>query len=340
MNIREIAKLANVSIATVSRVVNRPEVVLPETREQVLAVMRQYDYSPAPPRGSRSGRASTVLLLVPDGGSYLNQRLMAGIENVAGAKEYMVSLCSTHNDAAQLQRLVRAGAEQRYAGIVIAGDDTGEDDAAPLAEAQLPFVLVGNSPAAASCNACYINTEEGAYRMARHLLKMGHHGVTLLCGGNEQRLEAAMRAGLDRAFYESEGRRAWPRRILRVEDSVRGGYLAAGGLVEEGLPDALFATSDEVALGLIGGLRERGIEVPGDVAVAGFSDAPVSSVSAPALTTMEQPTYKLGMVAARMLFDLIDAVVPDTVPQEIVLLPKLKIRTSCGNRKPISTVFE
>ncbi len=337
MNIREIARLANVSIATVSRVINRPEVVLAETREQVLAVMRAHGYNPAPAAGGHTG---SILLLVPYGGSILSQRLMAGLESVAAPRGYVVALGNTGGEAANVKRLVQLGIDQRYAGLVVAGYDTEPGDLLRLNEAQLPFVLVGNSPAAVKFNACYINTEEGAMRMARHLLGQGHRRLALLCGKGAARFEGFVRGGLNRCFGESEQGGPWKGRLLHAEDSVRGGYLAAGEFLEGDLPDAIFATSDELALGLIGAFREQGLEVPRDVAVVGFSDSPVSGVSAPTLTTMEQPTHKLGVVAARMLFDLVDAVVPDAMPQEIVLLPKLKIRASCGNRKPISTLFE
>ncbi len=109
MNIREIAKLANVSIATVSRVVNRPEVVLPETREHVLEIMREHSYTLPPARSGKGGRTGNILLLAPDGGNMLEQRLMAGLESVAGPKGYVITLCNTHGDAAELQRLLQFG---------------------------------------------------------------------------------------------------------------------------------------------------------------------------------------------------------------------------------------
>ena len=131
MNVREIAKLANVSIATVSRVINRPEVVLPETREQVLAVMRKVGYSPAPHAGG-GAQPKAVGLLVPDAEDYLAIRLMAGIESVAARREHAVYLCSTKGGPDRERQAIAGALEQRMRGLVIYTNTLSAEDAADL----------------------------------------------------------------------------------------------------------------------------------------------------------------------------------------------------------------
>lgn len=340
MNVREIAKLANVSIATVSRVINRPEVVLPETREQVLAVMRKVGYSPAPHAGG-GAQPKAVGLLVPDAEDYLAIRLMAGIESVAARREHAVYLCSTKGGPDRERQAIAGALEQRMRELVIYTNTLSAEDAADLQRRRVPFVLVGRSEAAPRHNACYINYEEGGYRMVRHLLELGHQKFLLLCEAGSPNIEARMWEGLCRARRELMTGPGGDRVLHAEGGSIRAGYDAAREVLAGERPDAVFASSDELALGLMKALQENGVGVPGQIAVTGFTDSPVAGVVTPELTTVEQPTHRLGMVAARMLFDLIDdESLLDGTPQEIVLLPKLKVRNSCGNRKPINTLFE
>lgn len=337
MNVREIAKLANVSIATVSRVINRPEVVQPETRAHVLSVMRAHNYNPAA-RGA-AARTGSICLLAEHVGDYLVQRLLSGVESVAARRDCSVYLCGAGGRSED--DLLRAAIGQRFDGLIICSSSLGAESAARLVNAHMPFVLAERCPAAARFNACYVNFEEGAYRMARHLLELGRKRLWLLTSERQPNVSANMREGLLRA-QRTAGLEPDGGRILRApESSVHAGYDAAFEVLSGNLPDAIFAASDELALGLMKALIEHGITVPGEIAITGFTDSPAAGIVTPELTTVEQPTHRLGMVAARMLFDMIDGITAaDATPQEIVLLPKLKIRASCGNRRPINTLFE
>lgn len=341
MNVREIAKLANVSIATVSRVINRPDVVLPETREHVLAIMREHNYAPAlDNRKNKNITATNIILMVPGGGGLVSQQLMSGLESVANRRNYTVFMCNSGNGAGPEERLLQAVLEQRTAGIVMVNTSLSPAAASMLQSAQTPLVMVGRKDTAIQYNTCYINYEEGAYRLVRHLLELGHKKMLLLCGETERLIEQTVLQGARRAFFELQtpGCELLPTVFCR--SGVEGGYRAAAEILENRHLDAVFASNDDLAFGLMEALRERNIGVPSSLAVAGFSDSPAATVVEPKLTTVEQPNHKLGMVAARILFDLIDDDYPDSVPQEIVLLPKLKIRNSCGNKKPINTLFE
>ncbi len=339
MNIREIAKIANVSIATVSRVINTPEVVLPETRERVLDVMRENNYNPMNfARSAINERVKTIQLLVPDSGVYLSQRLLAGIESITARKEYLVQLCNTRNDDDLIKRIIISAIEQKVSGLVFAGESISAEYIQMINDNLIPFVFIGKNETIKSINSCYINFEDGAYKMASHLLELEHSNIVLLCDMENNYLENFMKSGIAKAYSEAaKESNALP--VIRAENSLKGGYDAATEIISK-KPDAVFASGDELAVGLIEGLKEKNILIPKDIAVTGFSDSPVSNYMFPKLTTVEQPTYKLGILAARILFDLIDDGFNEAVTQEIVLLPKLKIRNSCGNKKSINTLFE
>ena len=131
-------------------------------------------------------------------------------------------------------------------------------------------------------------------------------------------------------------------RVLEAEDSVVGGYrICREEILTEKPPQAVFAVSDELAMGVIKAAREENISLPEGLAVAGFTGSEAAAVITPALTTMEHPLERLGAVAARRLIELIeDSALYQVEAHEIVLKSKLKIRRSCGNRKEIYELFE
>ena len=131
-------------------------------------------------------------------------------------------------------------------------------------------------------------------------------------------------------------------RVLEAEDSVVGGYrICREEILTEEPPQAVFAVSDELAMGVIKAAREENIPLPEGLAVAGFTGSEAAAVITPALTTMEHPLERLGAVAARRLIELIeDSALYQVETHEIVLKSKLKIRRSCGNRKEIYELFE
>ena len=131
-------------------------------------------------------------------------------------------------------------------------------------------------------------------------------------------------------------------RILEANDSVAGGYRTCReAILTEEPPQAVFAVSDAMAMGVIKAAREENIPLPDGLAVAGFTGSEAAAVITPALTTMEHPLERLGAVAARRLIELIeDSALYQVETHEIVLKSKLKIRRSCGNRKEIYELFE
>ena len=129
--------------------------------------------------------------------------------------------------------------------------------------------------------------------------------------------------------------------LLNAPNSMAGGYAKTMELLDAGeMPEAVFCASDEQAFGVLKAAHEKGVRVPEELAVAGFTDSPMSNLCDPELTTIDLPIYRLGIIAARMLFDVIEDTGSEVTPGEVVLQPKLRIRRSCGNEKPINVLFE
>lgn len=343
INIRELASLAGVSIATVSRVINNPQLVQPDTREHVLEVMRQVNYSPAWTVESRlSGRSRLIAFLFSEADYYFYSDIRRGLESIAGLRSYTVLYCPISAEPQRRSQQLRTIFEQKLDGAIWALRDFYPEDIKMIDERQVPLVLARKYDSAPTdrYNCCYINFAEASYRMTRHLLEMGHRRIGLMFENVSQQFMSSFCQGWELALKEE----AAPREselLLNAPNSMAGGYAKTMELLERGkMPEAVFCASDEQAFGVLKAAHEKGVRVPEELAVAGFTDSPMSNLCDPELTTIDLPIYRLGIIAARMLFDVIEDIGSEMTAGEVVLQPKLRIRRSCGNEKPINVLFE
>ena len=341
MNIRKVAEMAGVSVATISRVLNHPEQVLPETRDHVLAVMKEQNYTPNWfARGLNLGITKTIALLVPEIESETQQRIISGIETVARNKGYAVFFCNTHGDAQIEDESLRMCENRRVDGIALVSSNISEERVLQTRESGIPCVHVGKNRHSGCDTLCYIDFEEGAYRLTRHLLSFGYTSVDLMLNTAELHKNAQMEAGFAAAVRES--RREITTKLVTCDGGVQSGYVAAQQMIQQGkLPAALITAGDGQALGVLKAAQDAGIPVPQKLAIASMTDSPVCGLVSPPITALELPASKLGMAAGRLLFDSIENKDLELgVPQEMVLQPKLKIRRSCGNEKYIYELFD
>ncbi len=339
VNIKKVAEMAGVSVATVSRVLNHPERVLPETRERVHAVMKEKNYTPNWfARGLNLGKTYTIALLVPNIENGLYQKIISGIETVAYNKQNAVFLCDTRSSGSAEFDYLKMVIERRVDGVVLVSSLMNDQQAGLLSDSRIPCVHIGKHLLPGCETRCYIDYEEGVCRLTGHLISLGHRRIDLLLDSAESRESAQIEAG----FYRACGESGCTGRLHHGENSVQGGYIAAGRLLQsESLPDALVTISHEQAFGVMKAAQDAELHIPDRLALACMTDSAMSSIVTPPLTSLEQPTMRLGMVAARMLFDAIehDEFEID-VPQEMILQSKLKIRKSCGNTKHIYELFD
>lgn len=334
INIREIARLANVSVATVSRVLNTPELVQIDTRERVLQTIQRTGYAPRRNGAARDSAPRVLLFLLDlmDYGFY--EPVAAGLETVAQPRGYAAMFCpisaAAERRAAQMDALLR----QRPAGAIWALRDFYPEEAARFTAAGVPLVLArryDGAPAGLPC--CYTDFTVGSFRMTQHLLSCGCRRVALLVEKVSFQFVSSFCAGWRRAYFEN-GLPFSEEWIVHTPNTVQGGYERVRELLRvPDAPDAFFCASNEMAFGALRAARELGVPVPERLAIAGFTDSPVATLSEPPLTTISQPIRQLGAVTARMLLDRIETP-PDAAlqPQEIVLQPRLCIRGTCGSR--------
>lgn len=340
MNIKEIAKAAGVSVATISRVLNHPEQVLPETREHVLSVMKACNYTPNWfARGLNLGRTNTIALLVPNVELQQFQQLISGVETVTRNKQYAVIFCHTGNDPALELEYLEMVHTRHIDGVIFAPSSLNRAQLAPFLSRGLPCVHVGRNRDAGFDTMCYIDHEEGAFRLTQHLLSLGHASLALLLD-DKLHLEAEqIETGCRRALRGADAHLSVHACRSTIQDGFNAGHRILRGKEEP--PRALIAFSDCQAFGVLKAAEDLGVPVPDRLALATLADSSMCAIVSPAITGMEQPSTRLGMLAARMLFDKIEGDdVESAAPQEVVLQPKLKIRRSCGNRKHIYELFD
>lgn len=313
--IQDVARRAGVSIATVSRVLNRSNhPVRPEVRARVEAAARELDFRPsALARGLAGRETRTLALVVPDIANPYYPRLSRGAEDVASAHGYALIVCNTDHRVDKLELYLRLLREKKVDGILLAGGGHEDpSDLAALAAAGLPLHAVGRHPLRAP--SVRIDNVAAARAAAEHLLGLPRRRVAFVGGPSHHTTFADRRRGYRQALVAAG---LPPRRQLEVEaePTPAGGERAAERLL--GLrqrPDAVFAANDYLAVGLMHAFRLAGLRVPDDIAVIGFDDIPLAPYLTPSLSSVAVPAYELGAAAAeRLLRQLSGAEVEDVL---------------------------
>lgn len=326
--IADVARLANVSSMTVSRVLNDVPNVSPSTRARVRRAMEQLDYRPnVLARGLVSGKSRTLGVITFDTTLYGPGAALLGIERAARRRSYGVSIETLERlDRAALAAAVDSMADRRVEGVVVIAPYVSAAGALRAASRDIPIVAVaaampGEAPLAA------VDQLRGAQLITEHLLGLGHPTVWHVAGPPDW-IESAQRVDGWRLALASAG--IVPPRVVRGDWTARSGYRAARQLIRSGSPvSAVFAANDQMALGVLHAFHEHGWRVPEDVSVVGFDDIPEAEFFTPALTTVRQDFDEMGRLGLELLIRMLDSgpLDPDLVAS---VKPTLMVRRSSG----------
>ncbi len=339
MNIKQIAKAAGVSVATVSRVLNHPENVAPATRERIQKIIDEAEYTPNWfAQGLNFNRTKTLGVIVPHMLTAMYTDIISGIEEVARPKGFITFLCNVERDPKMEREYIGQLIQRRVDGIIIMSSTLEEKYISVIEAEKIPVVLIGENREHGQCNSVTVDCRLGAAEMMAHLIETGHRSIGFLWGNDPQQETTNMLAGY-KNILRANGIPINDGRILKTENSIEGGYLGARKMIADEWPDAIFATSDEIAYGAMDALKDSGICIPEDIAVVGFGNNRMSNLVDPKLTTVELPLRKMGIYGARILFDLIEGENDDRTPRQILLQSKLRIRRSCGHKERIEEMF-
>lgn len=322
--IREIAKAAGVSTATVSRVLNSPERVKPEKRDAVLRAIEQNDYvNDGMARALAGGRTMTLGLVIPTITNSIYASSTQAIQRIAQRAGYSVILVVSDFDPALESQLIRRLVERRVDGMILTGGEHDPRVFRMLERQRIPYVLTWRL-ASNSGQPCVSFDNYAAGRLAMdHLISLGHRRIGLICG----RSDVNDRARERRRAYEDRlgeiGVAVDPELIFERDFEFIEGFTAMHRMLcSPDPPTAVFAANDIQAIGAVSKCRDHGLEVPGDVSVIGFDDLPIAQFAAPRLTTVRVPAGAMGRLAATRLFELIagEAIsTPDVLPVELIV---------------------
>ncbi len=172
------------------------------------------------------------------------------------------------------------------------------------------------------------------------MIEIGHQKIGVICGSRPKIENADKLEGFKKTMSE-EGLTVEPEYIVEEENSIEGGFLAASKLLNlREFPKAILVTSDIMAIGAMEKIKQAGLRIPQDIAVVGFDNLKISGYVEPKLTTVAKPMYRMGLVAARLLFDLLEEDhEEESEPQEILIQSKLKVRKSCGHQDRVKEIF-
>jgi LacI family transcriptional regulator len=328
--IKQVARLAGVSVATVSRVLNDKGPVREETRRRIREVMETLRYVPhGAARSLTTNQTDTLGILLPDIYGEFFSELIRGIDAAARRHGYHILVSGAHNDREEITAVLRA-LRGRVDGLILMTPSpvTLEALRASLPEA-LCTVLLNCPPLDLPFDSINVDNRGGAYAMTRHLIGLGHRRIAFIQGppGNH---DADERLRGYREAVRHFGAEVAPELELAGDFSEEAGSRAGQqALALDPRPSAVFAANDGMAIGCLYALRQAGIQVPEEVALAGFDDVPIARFMSPPLTSVGVPIAGLGALALERLLDAM-RLRGDGGPRHETLPPTLVVRGSCG----------
>ena len=329
ITIKDVAREAGVSVATVSRVYTGADRVSEPTRLRVREVGSRLGYAPhGAARSLITRKTSTIGVLLPDLYGEFFSEVIRGIDQAAQRAGYHLLVSSAHEQSETFEAALRS-MRGRVDGLIVMSP--GLDAGAALAglPASLPVVLLNSAAHAERLDSIGFANFEGAQAMVRHLVGLGHRRIAIITGADGNFDSAERTRGYRAALAEAgiEPDEDW---AIAGDFSESSGYAAAVELLElRPRPGAVFATNDSMAIGALSRLREAGLEIPGDIAVAGFDDIPMARYMNPPLTSVHVDISALGELATGRLLAGIER--RERGPGRHATLPAtLMIRESCG----------
>lgn len=330
LTIKDIARLAGVSTATVSRVINDYPGVREKTRIRVKKVIDKFGYQRnILARKLVTKKTSIIGVVLSDITNPFYSEIARGIEDEARKWGYTVIFGSTDNTREIQKEYVNLFREQRVDGIIFASVALQDPDVEKLFKEDVPFVLVNRKLDTIKTDFVVLDNVKGAYMAAEHLIKLGHKRIGFICG------PLNYSTGVDRLRGYKEALRKYnieeyPELVKSGNFRQESGYRAFKEFMSmKSPPTAVFASNDFMALGVLEAALELGIRIPEDIALVGFDDINFASFKFVSLTTVAQRKYEMGAKGIQLLIKKIESS-ERWIPQEIYLKPRLIIRGSCG----------
>ncbi|MEC2343790.1 LacI family DNA-binding transcriptional regulator [Paenibacillus barengoltzii] len=305
--IKDVAKKANVSIATVSRVLNNLQGYSDQTKAKVYRAIEEIGYQPnAIARGLINKKTQTIGVMFPTVSSLFSSEILHGVEDFAQDNGYSVMVCNTDSDGKRTLKYLQVLREKQVDGLIFSSEVLKEEYYQTLQQMRIPYVLVSTESGYDHVPYIKVNDFQAAYDAVEYLIRFGHRKIALLSGTKHDTIAGIPRIEGYKKALENHG--------IPINES----YIAYGDFLfdvsykamEELLsraPDitAIFAASDEMAIAAISVAAKYGIKVPDELSIIGYDDLKLAQMSVPPLTTVRQPLYDMGNLASQKLIHMI-----------------------------------
>mgnify|MGYP001187427210 CR=1 FL=1 len=327
VRISDVAKLANVSTATVSRVLSNSGNVKKETTEKVLEAIRKLNYQPNMlARQLRKLETKTILVVVPDITNTFFSKVLRGIEHVAIENDYEVLLGDTGNNIERESGYLNILRQRKADGMILL---TARLESHVLEEiaSEFPVVLACEYLEGSTIPTVSIDNISSARKATEYLIHLGHRRIGFISGP----LNVILSRDRLKGFRQAMAQHGIPVESFLVQEgdfSFESGYnMMMKFLALDQPPTAVFASNDEMAIGAIKAIKSKGLRVPDDISVVGFDDIQFASIYEPALTTISQPMFEIGKKAMELLIKLINK--DELEKSQYILEDRLVVRETC-----------
>ncbi|WP_040978460.1 LacI family DNA-binding transcriptional regulator [Oceanobacillus jeddahense] len=334
ITIKDIAKEANVSIATVSRVINnKDESIRKDTKERIKTIIRKHNYQPNRiARSMITKKTATLGLIIPDIQNPFFPELVRGVEDFANENEYSVILCNTDGDLNRERKYLDLMKEKNVDGIIYtyAFAELSKPLKGFLEENNIPMVLLDRAEPNSKMSGVYVDNEKAGYMATKHLISLNHKKIGCITGPEHIENSKERFSGYYQALKEANI--PLDKEIIFTGDyQMKGGYKAAKGLIKKEVT-AIFTFNDLMAFGVYQAAAELGRKIPDDLSVIGFDNIKYNHLLVPKLTTIEQSSYKMGENAVELLLKQIKGT-PEQEKETIIIEPLLMINESTSQNK-------
>jgi len=325
MSIQKIARMAGVSVATVSRVLNNSDSVKPANRQKVLEAIEESNYQPnLLARQLRTARSSMILVLVSDISNPFCAEVVKGIEEQAEKNGYRILLCNSGADIARSRSSLQLLSGKMVDGIITMDAFSKLPELSQLI-GRAPWVQCAEHDDNGQISCVGIDDDVAAQSVVHYLAGQGRQRIALINHDLRYRYARLRQQGY--AYQLKEQQLAWKAIAYASELSFSAGKAAMNQLLAgETRPDAVFAVSDTLAAGAMAAIQQAGLRIPQDIAVVGFDGSELADMVSPPLTTLAQPSREIGRRACELVLQKI--IRPDSPPQCVIMQGELVVRAS------------
>ena len=330
-NLKDIAKKLNMSVSTVSRVVNNKTYVKPETRELVMKALNELNYTPNQvARSLKNKSTKTIGVMVPDISEDFFAYVIKGIDVILSRQGYTMILCDTGEKPDKEELYMDILFEKQIDGIILATVSKEYKTLQKLIAKNLPVIFIDNLPDIKSnYDSVIIDNIKASYMAVEHLIKMGHKTIGTIIGKMDETTGYERLLGYKKALEDHK---------IEIDDNLikigdfkeKSGYESMKKLLDSNeKTTAVYVASSKMTYGAIKAIIDKGLKIPQDISLVGFDIHDVSGLITPSITTILQPEERIGMVAGELMLNRLKNS-EERYSQKIVLDPEILIRDSCG----------